>query len=56
MISPAVLHEIEAIRLEIIRRSREGWTGQIALDFKDGRVKVGNVKNPRSQKQHDRVD
>lgn len=51
---PVVLPERLAIELET--RIREGWTGRLWLNFKDGHVWVEERKGPRSEKRSVRID
>lgn len=41
---------------EMVRRVRQGWTGGVWLDFKDGNVEIRREKGPRGEKQRERVD
>lgn len=41
---------------EALKRARQGWTGGLWLDFKDGHVQIRQEKGPRSEKQGKRVD
>lgn len=41
---------------ELDRLIREGWTGKLELDFKDGRIALRVAKVARSEKTTVRVD